>query len=69
MNGNIDSKNKNEVNETTAKSKNQNSIENSLLMPLIQSGVSMQPDMKLGWKPKIEISGAPIPLYYEFEHI
>ncbi len=36
-------------------------------MPLINSGVSMAPDMKFGWKPKDEISGAPIPLYYEFE--
>eukprot|EP00347_Sterkiella_histriomuscorum_P022850 403336918 len=41
--------------------------ENQLLMPLIQSGMSMSPDMKFGWKPKDEISGAPIPLYYEFE--
>jgi hypothetical protein len=23
--------------------------------------------MKFGWKPKEEISGAPIPLYYDFE--
>ena len=36
-------------------------------MPLIHSGVSMEPDMKFGWKPKIDISGAPIPLYYDFE--
>jgi len=41
--------------------------ENELLMPLIQSGMSLSPDMKFGWKPKDEISGAPIPLYYEFE--
>jgi hypothetical protein len=24
--------------------------------------------MKFGWKPKQEISGAPIPLYYDYEH-
>jgi hypothetical protein len=36
-------------------------------LPLIQSGISMNPDMKFGWKPKQEISGAPIPLYYDFE--
>jgi len=48
------------INETKKK-------ENELLMPLIQSGMSMSPDMKFGWKPKDEISGAPIPLYYEFE--
>lgn len=29
--------------------------------------MSLQPDMKFGWKPKEEISGAPIPLYYDFE--
>lgn len=29
--------------------------------------MSMCPDMKFGWKPKEEISGAPIPLYYDFE--
>lgn len=36
-------------------------------MPLINSGASMQPDLKLGWRPKDGVSGAPIPLYYEFE--
>lgn len=36
-------------------------------MPLIKTGVSMSPDMKFGWRPKDDISGAPIPLYYEFE--
>ena len=39
------------------------------MMPLIQSGVSMMPDMKFGWKPKDEISGAPIPLYYDYVNI
>ena len=23
--------------------------------------------MKLGWRPQIEVTGAPIPLYYDFE--
>jgi hypothetical protein len=27
----------------------------------------MQPDMKFGWRPKHEVSGAPIPLYYDYE--
>lgn len=27
----------------------------------------MLPDMKFGWKPKDAISGAPIPLYYDYE--
>lgn len=37
-------------------------------MPLIKTGVSVKADMKFGWKPKEEISGCPIPLYYDFEH-
>ena len=36
-------------------------------MPLISKGMSMSPDMKFGWKPKQDINGAPIPLYYDFE--
>jgi len=36
-------------------------------LPLIGSGASIMPDMKFGWKPKQEISGAPIPLYYNYE--
>lgn len=36
-------------------------------LPLITSGMSMSSDMKFGWKPKEEISGAPIPIYYDFE--
>ena len=37
-------------------------------MPLVKSGHSMKPDMMFGWRPDIEpISGAPIPLYYEYE--
>ena len=36
-------------------------------LPLINSGASMSPDMKFGWKPKQEVSGAPIPLYFHYE--
>jgi hypothetical protein len=35
--------------------------------PLVKSGISMAADMKLGWRPKQNVSGAPIPLYYDFE--
>ena len=35
--------------------------------PLVNSGYDLKIDMKLGWKPdKDRISGAPIPLHYEF---
>jgi len=36
-------------------------------MPLIKTGVSIAVDLKLGWKPKNPYSGAPIPLYYDYE--
>ena len=37
-------------------------------LPLVSSGYSLKPDMMFGWKPKFErVSGAPIPLYYDFE--
>ena len=35
--------------------------------PLVKYGISMAADMMLGWRPKKEFSGAPIPLYYNFE--
>jgi len=35
--------------------------------PLVNTGYDLKVDMKLGWKPdKDRISGAPIPLHYEF---
>jgi hypothetical protein len=34
---------------------------------LVRTGISMAADMFLGWRPKKEFSGAPIPLYYNFE--
>jgi hypothetical protein len=35
--------------------------------PLVNSGYDLKIDMKLGWRPeKDRISGAPIPLHYEF---
>ena len=38
------------------------------VMPLVKSGYSMKPDMMFGWRPDTQpISGAPIPLYYEYE--
>jgi hypothetical protein len=36
-------------------------------MPIISTGGSLAADMKMGWKPKGPISGAPIPLFYEFD--
>ncbi len=36
-------------------------------MPLIKSGISLQSDMRLGWKPITDVTGAPIPLYYDYE--
>eukprot|EP00347_Sterkiella_histriomuscorum_P020582 403337255 len=38
-------------------------------LDLIQKGISMDPDMVFGWKPQIECSSPPIPLYFDFvEH-
>ena len=38
------------------------------VMPLVRSGYSMKPDMMFGWRPDTQpVSGAPIPLYYEYE--
>ena len=35
--------------------------------PLVNSGYDLKIDMKLGWRPdKDRISGAPIPLHYDF---
>lgn len=35
--------------------------------PLVSSGYDLKIDMKLGWRPdKDRISGAPIPLHYDF---
>jgi hypothetical protein len=36
-------------------------------MPLVRTGISMDADMNFGWRPKKEFSGAPIPLYYDYE--
>ena len=39
-------------------------------LPLIKTGVSVAADMRFGWKPQQEqVSGAPIPLHYDFETI
>lgn len=36
--------------------------------PLFKSGFSLQADMRQGWRPKVvEVKGAPIPLYYNFD--
>lgn len=37
-------------------------------MPLIRTGGSIQADIKMGWRPKNPYSGAPIPLYYDYEN-
>jgi hypothetical protein len=37
-------------------------------LPLVFTGGSVKYDIKDGWKPKKEeISGAPIPLYYDYD--
>jgi len=36
-------------------------------MPLIRRGVSIAADIKMGWRPRNPYSGAPIPLYYDYE--
>lgn len=37
-------------------------------LPLVRTGGSVLYDIKDGWRPKEkEISGAPIPLYYDFD--
>lgn|ERR1719469_409020 len=39
-------------------------------LPLIGAGISMEADMIFGWRPEnIVISGAPIPLLYNYEPI
>jgi hypothetical protein len=40
--------------------------DDGIAMPLVKTGISMEADMNLGWRPKQNISGAPIPLYYDF---
>ena len=42
-------------------------VDDAPAQPLFRSGISMAADMKLGWKPKSQYSGAPIPLFYDFE--
>jgi len=38
-------------------------------MPLVQEGISLEPDMIFGWRPQIECTSPPIPLYFDFiEH-
>lgn len=39
-------------------------------MPLIEEGASsLDPDMIFGWRPQIECTSPPIPLYFDFiEH-
>ena len=40
------------------------------VMPLVRSGYSLKPDMMFGWQPKNKNqSGAPIPLYYDYEQL
>lgn len=45
----------------------QNNQEEDAPLALIRTGVSVASDMKFGWKPKGQTSGAPIPLNYNFE--
>lgn len=38
--------------------------------PLVRRGVSIAADMKMGWRPRVPVagvSGAPIPLFYDYE--
>ncbi len=36
-------------------------------MPLVESGISLAPDMKFGWKPTALQLSVPIPLYFDHE--
>lgn len=36
-------------------------------IPLVQSGISLEPDMLFGWKPKAITSGGPIPINFTME--
>lgn len=38
-------------------------------IPLVQSGISLEPDMLFGWKPKTLINGGPIPINFTMESI
>jgi len=35
-------------------------------LPLIKGNHSMAPDMKFGWRPEVEVSTPPVPLYFDF---
>ena len=35
-------------------------------LPLIKEGISLEPDMIFGWKPQVECTSPPIPLYFDF---
>ena len=35
-------------------------------MPIVKIGGSLAEDIKMGWKPKMIMNGAPIPLNYEY---
>jgi len=38
-------------------------------MPLVEEGISLEPDMVFGWQPQVECTTPPIPLYFDFvEH-
>lgn len=38
-------------------------------LPMMKNVGSLAQDIKMGWRPKASITGAPIPLYYEFEQL
>ena len=41
-----------------------------IALPLVRRGVSIAADMKMGWRPRVPnggVSGAPIPLFYDYE--
>lgn len=38
-------------------------------IPLVQSGISLEPDMLFGWKPKTTTTGGPIPINFTMESI
>lgn len=42
-------------------------LDESSALPLVKNSGSLAADMKMGWRPKNPYSGAPIPLYYEYE--
>ena len=38
-------------------------------LPIHRNVGSLAADMKMGWRPKVALQSAPIPLFYEFDQL